>query len=168
MTIKLRDEEFLELINQNRGIIYRISRLYGETEADREDLFQDILLNLWKGFASFRNESKFSTWLYRIALNTCITAYRKRSKKFSTLSMQEKHNQIPDIPGKTDYHEEISMLYRAIGKLDKLEKAIIILYLEEKSYEEIAEVMGITPNHTGVRISRIKAKLRQFLNNDNL
>ena len=168
MKITSRDNKFLELVNQNKGILYRISRLYGETEADREDLFQEIILNLWKGFASFRNESKFSTWMYRIALNTCITAYRKSSKKFSTLSVQEKHNQIADKHDNPDYHEEISLLYLAISKLDKLEKAIIILYLEERSYEEIAEITGITPNHAGVKISRIKSKLKQFLNNENI
>jgi RNA polymerase sigma-70 factor (ECF subfamily) len=161
-------EEFLDLVNQNKGIICRISRMYGETNDDRQDLFQEILLNLWKGYDTFRNESKFSTWLYRIALNTCITAYRKRSRNFRALSIQEKHNQIPDIPAEADHQEDIQLLYKAIGKLDKLEKAIIILYLEEKSYEEIAEIAGITPNHAGVKITRIKSKLRQFLNNENL
>jgi RNA polymerase sigma-70 factor (ECF subfamily) len=162
------NEEFLVLINQNKGIIYRISRSYGETEADQEDLFQEILLNLWKGFTSFRNESKFSTWLYRIALNTCITAFRKKNRIPNSVSMQEKHKQIPDNQANADYTEDIRLLYNAISKLDKLEKAIIILYLEEKSYEEIAEIAGITPNHAGVKIARIKARLRQYLNHENL
>ena len=161
-------EEFLVLVNENKGIIYRISRIYGLTEADREDLFQEILLNLWKGYASFRNESKFSTWLYRIALNTCITAFRKKSRILGTMSIEEKHHQIPDNTGNADYNEESRLLYQAIGKLDKLEKAIIILYLEEKNYEEIAEIAGITPNHAGVKITRIKAKLRQYLNHENI
>ena len=161
-------EEFLILVNQNKGIIYRISRSYGETEDDCEDLFQEILLNLWKGYSSFRNESKFSTWLYRIALNTCITAVRKRSRTLNVVSIQEKDTQVAEDPQSTDYNEAIRLLYNAIGKLDKLEKAIIILYLEEKSYEEIGEIAGITANHAGVRINRIKAKLRQYLNNENL
>jgi RNA polymerase sigma-70 factor (ECF subfamily) len=168
MEEKKKKEEFLSLVNQNKGILYRISRLYGENEADRKDLFQDILLNLWKGYASFRNESKFSTWLYRIALNTCITAYRKKRRNLPILSIREKHNQIPDVSFNADYIEDIRHLYQAIGKLDKLEKAIIILYLEEKSYEEIAEIAGITTNHAGVKITRIKAKLRQYLNHENL
>jgi RNA polymerase sigma factor (sigma-70 family) len=161
-------EEFLVLVNQNKGIIYRISRSYSETEADREDLFQEILLNLWKGFPSFRNESKFSTWLYRIALNTCITSFRKKNRTLNVVSIHEKHNQITDNQVNMDYNEEIRLLYNAIGKLDKLEKAIIILYLEERSYEDIAEIAGITANHAGVKIGRIKAKLRQYLNQENL
>jgi RNA polymerase sigma-70 factor (ECF subfamily) len=168
MEEKQLKEEFLSLVNQNKGILYRISRTYGENEADREDLFQEILLNLWKGYPSFRNESKFSTWLYRIALNTCIGAYRKKSRGISSSSIQEKHNQIPDIPCNPDYDEECRLLYNAIRKLDKLEKAIIILYLEEKSYEEIGEIAGITANHAGVKITRIKARLRQYLNHENL
>jgi RNA polymerase sigma factor (sigma-70 family) len=161
-------EEFLVLVNQNKGIIHRISRSYGETEADREDLFQEILLNLWKGYGSFRNESKFSTWMYRIALNTCITSFRKKSRTLNAVSIHEKHNQIPDNHTNADYDQESRLLYNAIGKLDKLEKAIIILYLEERSYEEIAEIAGITPNHVGVKVNRIKAKLRQYLNQENL
>jgi RNA polymerase sigma-70 factor (ECF subfamily) len=168
MTENKLKEEFLDLINQNKGIIYRISRSYGETDSDCEDLFQEILLNLWKGYSSFRNESKFSTWLYRVALNTCITAIRKRSRTLNVVSMQEKYNQIADDPVSADHYDEIHLLYNAIGKLDKLEKAIIILYLEEKNYEEIGEIAGITANHAGVRITRIKDKLRQYLNNEKL
>jgi RNA polymerase sigma factor (sigma-70 family) len=168
MEEKKLKEEFLVLLNQNKGIIHRISRSYGETEADREDLFQEILLNLWKGYASFRNESKFSTWMYRIALNTCITSFRKKNRTLTAVSIHEKHNQISDKQTNADYDEESQLLYNAIGKLDKLEKAIIILYLEEKSYEEIGEIAGITPNHAGVKISRIKTKLRNYLNQENL
>jgi RNA polymerase sigma-70 factor (ECF subfamily) len=168
MEEKKLKEEFLVLLNQNKGIIHRISRSYGETEADREDLFQEILLNLWKGFASFRNESKFSTWMYRIALNTCITSFRKKSRTLNAVSIHEKHNQISDNLTNVNYDEESQLLYNAIGKLDKLEKAIIILYLEERSYDDIAEIAGITPNHVGVKVNRIKAKLRQYLNQENL
>jgi len=161
-------ERFLELVNQHNAIIHKISKVYGETLEDREDLFQDILLNLWKGYPSFRGESKFSTWLYRIALNTCITGYRKKSKFPKTYSISDRHKVIPDTGNIPDNGEELRLLYRAIDKLDKLEKAIMILYLEEKSYEEIAEIVGITPNNTGVKITRIKEKLRKHFENENI
>ncbi|KPK87210.1 MAG: RNA polymerase subunit sigma-70 [Bacteroides sp. SM23_62_1] len=160
-------KRFLELVNQHKVIIHKISRIYGDTPEDREDLFQEILLNLWKGYPSFRGESKFSTWLYRITLNTCITLYRKKSRSPKTDSISDQHRVIPDDINIVGNGEELRLLYSAIDKLDKLEKAIIILYLEEKSYEEIAEIVGITPNHTGVKISRIREKLRKYFKNEN-
>jgi RNA polymerase sigma factor (sigma-70 family) len=155
-------EEFLKLVNQHISIIHKITRLYEDTEEDRRDLFQEILLNLWKGYRGFRQEATFGTWLYRVALNTAITGLRKRRRQAGLYTLEDKHDKIPDEVREVNM-DEIEILYDAISQLDKLERAIIILYLEEKSYEEIADIVGITANNTGVKINRIKSKLEKML-----
>ena len=155
-------EEFLGLVNQHISVIHKITRLYTDREEDRRDLFQEILLNLWKGYRGFRREAKFGTWLYRVALNTAITGLRKRKYLAVWTNLEERHEHIPG-----EYYEEnrdeIRILYDAISRLDKIERAIILLYLEEKTYDEIAEIVGITAGNAGVKISRIKTKLAKML-----
>lgn len=155
-------KEFLGLVNQHISIIHRITRLYEDTEEDRRDLFQEILLNLWNGFRGFRQEAKFGTWLYRVALNTAITGLRRRKRLVGVTLLEDHHEKIP-VDSHEQMKEDIQILYDAISRLDKLERAIIILYLEERTYEEIADIVGITPNNTGVKINRIKKKLEKML-----
>ena len=156
-------KEFLTLVNQHISIIHKITRLYEDTEEDRRDLFQEILLNLWKGYQGFRQDAKFGTWLYRVALNTAITGLRRRKRQEGLYTLEDQHDRIPDEI-REENQDEIQILYKAISRLDKLERAIIILYLEERSYEEIAEIVGITATNTGVKINRIKSKLAKMLN----
>lgn len=152
---------FVDLIAVHQNIIYKITRTYRDTAEDQKDLFQEIVFQLWKSYGSFRNESKISTWVYRIALNTAIATFRK--KKIA-MSYQES---IPESLHPTDNHElseNEERMYRALRLLNDVEKAIISLYLEDYSYQEIAEITGISENYVGVRINRIKNKLRRILN----
>ncbi len=158
-----KEQKFLALINENRGIIHRVCHLYAFDSDDREDLFQEILLQLWRAYSSYREEARFSTWMYRISLNTAISGIRKQKRRPITASLEgvdEKGESGNDL----ERSERQEILWKAIARLSRVEKAIVILYLEEHSYEEIAEVMGLTVNHIGVKINRIKKKLRGILN----
>jgi RNA polymerase sigma-70 factor (ECF subfamily) len=151
---------FLELIHKHQGIIHKICFVYCRNKADREDLQQEIILQLWKSFPSFLENAAFSTWMYRVALNTAINQTRRPGLLFDTSSS-------PDIPydpsDSYQISEEIRILHRAISDLRKVEKAIILLWLEEKSYEEIAETIGITVKNVSVRLVRIRAKLGEII-----
>jgi RNA polymerase sigma-70 factor (ECF subfamily) len=152
------EKEFVSLLNQHQKIIYKVCNLYMQSHADREDLFQEITLQAWKAFGNFRGEAKFSTWLYRVALNTAITFYRKEKKNivFTTDEVPEQST------GPQDPIEiQTKAMYAAIADLSKIDKAIVMLYLEDYSYNEISDVVGITPNNIAVKMNRIKGKLRE-------
>lgn len=148
----------MEMIRQNEGIIYKVTSFYTDKDHPIGDLYQEVVLNLWKAYPSFRGESKYSTWIYRIALNTCVSFYR-RSKKdvvYVDISMD-----IPEIP---DNSEQIKELYSLINKLGKIERALVLLYLDDKPYKEIAEITGLTVTNVATKLSRIKDKLKQMSN----
>jgi len=151
------------MINTHRGIIYKVCNLYCYEKEYQQDLFQEIVLQLWKAFPSFRNESLRTTWMYRVALNTAISNFRKEVKKPEQQSISRAEFQIPDISQFPDEHENLSLLKQAIQQLTKIEKAIIMLYLEEKSYDEISEITGITKSNVGVKLNRIKSKLETII-----
>lgn len=156
--------QFAGIISQNQGILHKISSLYCNDPEEKNDLFQEILYQLWRSYPTFRNESKISTWIYRVALNTAITFLRKQKARPGQDSFTEK---IPDIQDDSEQElldRQFKLLYTSIEKLDKIEKAIIMLYLEGASYEEIADIIGITSNHVGVKLNRIKAKLKSLIN----
>ncbi|HJV18296.1 MAG TPA: sigma-70 family RNA polymerase sigma factor [Sediminibacterium sp.] len=152
------EKEFIALLNQHQKIIYKVCNLYMQSHTDREDLFQEITLQAWKAFGKFRGDARFSTWLYRVALNTAITYFRKEKKNivFTT-------NELPEQSmGPQDPIEmQTKAMYAAIANLSRIDKAIVMLYLEDYSYNEISEVVGITPNHIAVKMNRIKAKLKE-------
>ncbi|MDX1627282.1 MAG: sigma-70 family RNA polymerase sigma factor [Fulvivirga sp.] len=150
---------FLKIVDENQGIIYKVCKMYRDSREDQEDLFQEIVLQLWKAFPKFRQESKVSTWMYRIALNTAIATFRKNKVK---LAFEES---IPkDQHANTEEpSENEERIFEAIRKLNKAERAFIALYLEDYPYREIANIMGITENYVGVKISRIKEKLKDIL-----
>lgn len=158
-----QDVTFEKLIYEHQKLIHKICNIYGKSTADKEDLFQEITIQLWKSFYSFEHKSKFSTWLYRVALNTAITQKRKERKnpEFSSLSGHEMR--IPDTKSTDADAEDLLALQSAIRQLKNVDKAIIFLYLEEKSYQKIADIIGITPKNVGVKIVRIKAKLLTIL-----
>lgn len=134
-----------------------------ESDPDaRNDLFQDIVLQLWKSFGTFRGEAKITTWMYRIALNTAISGYRKQSRSPHTEDIREAHFNISDH-GPDDREEDLQKLQWAIRQLSEVERAMIMMALEEVSYEEIAETMGITQNNVRVRMNRIREKLRKMM-----
>ena len=153
------EKEFVTLLNQHQKIVYKVCNLYMDSRADREDLFQEITLQAWKAYGSFRGEAKFSTWLYRVALNTAITFFRKEKRSPDIYST----DMLPEQPDTTDnrIEEQVKAMYQAIGHLSKIDKALVMLYLEDYSYIEIGNMMGITANNVAVKMNRIKAKLKQ-------
>ena len=157
------DKAFIEMINKHRGIIYKVCQLYCQEKEYQKDLFQEIVLQLWKSFPSFRNEAKLSTWMYRIALNTAITSFRKQNRIPVQRAISAAEFEIPDLDSPPDHHEHMGLLKQAIERLTQIEKAIILLYFEEKNYQEIGEIMGITKTNAGVKISRIKIKLEGII-----
>ncbi|MCC6571795.1 MAG: sigma-70 family RNA polymerase sigma factor [Chitinophagales bacterium] len=155
------EQLFIQTINQHQGIIHKVCRMYCSGQEDHHDLFQEIVLQLWKAFPGFRQESKISTWMYRIALNTAISGLRK--KKIQTTGIDAIAFQLED---RQEENPEVGLqqLYKAIEHLSDVEKSIVLLYLEDKPYDEIAEITGITANYVAVKMNRIKEKLRTILN----
>ena len=153
-------EEFADIIREHQGLLYKVSAIYTNNEPDREDLFQDIVYQLWKYFDSFRNESKISTWMYRVAMNTAITHLKKVKRTPTSESITDSQIQISDVKDEV-FEERMRLLHQQIHDLNTLERGIMLLLLEGKSYQEIAEITGLKPSNVGTRISRIKQKLRE-------
>ena len=152
--------KFVKEISENQKLIHKVCNVYCYTPEDRKDLFQDIVLQLWRAYPSFKGEAKFSTWLYRVSLNTAITQIRKQKKKMVELTTDTSDNIIVD-----DTHESIEkhqLLQSLISKLNDVEKSIVLLYLEEKSYQEIADIMGMSKTNVSVRLVRIRKKLEKI------
>ncbi len=149
---------------QSQRILHKICRVYCDDTEQRKDLSQEILIQLWKSYASFRGESKFSSWMYRVALNVAIQHLRGRKKRSEDVSISSDLQELAMPPSHSEELEEnIGKLHYAIRQLNDVEKAIVMLYLEEKQYEEIAEIIGITQNYVRVKMNRIKEKLRKTL-----
>ncbi len=157
------EREFLQTIKKNQGIIHKVCNIYCDDQEDRNDLFQEIVTQLWKSFPSFREESKFSTWMYRVALNTAITTFKKTKRRPDQNRLTNENFQLKDENYDTETEEEIKNLHRAVAQLTGVEKSIVLLFLENKKYEEIAEITGITQNYVRVKMNRIKKKLKKFM-----
>jgi RNA polymerase sigma-70 factor (ECF subfamily) len=156
---------FVEMVFTHMRIIYKICNLYA-TQEDREDLKQEIIYQMWKSYPTFRGESRFQTWMYRIALNTAMLGLRARKLKYSRIS--DHRLDIPDEHSdQLEEESKIGQLYKHISKLKDLDKTIVFLYLEECSYEEIAEITGISIKNVSVRLVRIREKLRKLFNLQN-
>jgi RNA polymerase sigma factor (sigma-70 family) len=156
----MEENQFLALIAENQAIIHKVCRLYRDSREDREDLFQEITYQLWRALPSFKGEAKISTWLYRVALNTAIASFRKKKPDVSYTTS------LPDLPEETQ-SEELGIrqerLFAALKQLDDSEKAIVTLYFEALSYQQIAEITGINENYVGVKLNRIKNKIQKLL-----
>ncbi|TWP26102.1 RNA polymerase sigma factor [Apibacter muscae] len=155
--------EFSALIESNQGIIHKVCRLYTNNDEDSQDLFQEIVLQLWKSYKTFKGHSKFTTWMYRVALNTAITLFRKSSKRIETQEIDHSLYKISDDNDFSIKQEQINFLYESIKKLSEIERAIILLYLEDLPYKEISETLGITEVNARVKINRIKVKLKDIM-----
>lgn len=154
--------DFLQLIEQNKGIIYKVARSYGKNEEDREDLFQEIIIQLWRSFERYDDQYKLSTWMYRIALNVAISFYRKERRRIASESpLTESMTDIAGEEPNSDLESNINLLQQFINELSELEKALMILYLESKSYKEIAEILGISETNVATKINRVKNQLKQ-------
>jgi RNA polymerase sigma factor (sigma-70 family) len=152
------EQAFVELIKQNEGIIHKITRLYTDDNSSREDLYQEIVYQLWKGFKTFRGEALISTWLYRVALNTALLNLKKNKKRGRNVSLE--FVQLKEEAYDPVVEERLKVLYATIRKLGDVERGIIFLFLEGKKYQEIALITGLTSSNVGTRIARIKDKLR--------
>lgn len=151
--------EFIKAIKENEGIIYKVTRLYTNSTEDQKDLYQEIVYQLWKSYSSFKENSKISTWMYRVALNTAINNLKKEKRKGTRVSIDHfLLNQMDQVD--TVMEERITLLYTHIKKLSIVEKGIILLHLEGKNYDEIATITGFTATNIGTRLARIKNKLK--------
>jgi RNA polymerase sigma-70 factor, ECF subfamily len=155
-------EQFLEYITTHNALIYKVCHTFERDLERQRDLFQDIILNLWKAFPNFKNNSKWTTWAYRIALNVAITQRRKPQVTTSELN-ETFYTGLADVTFDESKETRLNALYQAINQLNPAEKALILLYLDDASYSEIAEIIGITENNIGVKLNRIKFKLKQLL-----
>lgn len=159
-------EKFVQLIEENKRIIFRICNSYCTDKNSRDDLAQEIVYNLWKSFYSYKDDFKFSTWMYRIALNVAISFYRKENK--SKLHLPFSENLIvfeESTDANTQVEHNISLLQKFISELKEIDKSIMLLYLDDKSYKEIAEITGITESNVATKINRIKDKLKTSFQN---
>ena len=158
-------EAFLKLIQLNKGIIFKICNSYCKNRDDREDLAQEIVFELWRSFPRYNSSFKYSTWMYRIALNIAISFYRKERTrnigKVNTVHLQETH---PGDKDSDQLEQNIRLLHQFVDELKELDKALMLLYLEKKSYAEIGDIIGISETNVATKINRIKAILRQKFN----
>lgn len=157
------EKEFIQIVQKNQGIIHKVCNIYCDVQEDRNDLFQEIVAQLWKSFPTFQNRSKFSTWMYRVALNTAITSFKKAKRRPDQSRLTYDNFQIEDDSYDTETEENIKQLHRAVAQLSGVEKSIVLLYFENKKYEEIAEITGITQNYVRVKMNRIKKKLKKLM-----
>jgi RNA polymerase sigma-70 factor (ECF subfamily) len=158
--LKTRQGQFVKVIEEHAGILHKVCRIY-QSSIGYDDLYQEIVIQLWKSFDSFKGNSKISTWIYRVALNTAITFFKKKKIEFSEID--NTHYEAEE----TDEYDtgKSKQMYQAIALLNDIEKALIFLYLEGKNYEEISNTLGITEGNTRVKMNRIKNKLKNIINN---
>lgn len=164
--MKSRKEEFLEILSNYQGILQKVSLVYFKNKSDREDNLQEIIYQLWKSYPNLKNPNSIGSWIYAVSINTSIS----RVKKVSRIEYRETVPELPDksnIIDKISMNESLHLLLNAIYNLDEIDKSIMLLYLEEKSYDEIAEIIGISRSNVGVRINRAKELLKHNLNNKN-
>lgn len=159
-----KEQAFVNAIGEHKGIIFKVCRMYCPAGEDCDDLYQDIVVQLWRAWESFRGEAKLSTWIYRVALNTAISGLRRDKRKPENHQLSPDLLQLPQEDAQRK-KEEIEMLHMAIARLSDVEKAMVMLYLEEQSYEDIAHIMGITQNNVRVKMLRIREKLRKIMDN---
>ena len=151
--------DFARTVREHKGTIYTVCYMFSKDEEEVADLFQDILMNLWKGFAKFRGESSVRTWIYRVSLNTCISAERKKKRKGETVPLDMDINLFDDS---VEDLKQIRMLQNRISRLGPFDRAIVLLWLENLSYDEIGAIVGITAKNVSVRLFRIKEQLRNM------
>lgn len=158
------EHSFVELLEKHQNIVHKVCRLYTNNQEAHNDLFQEITIQLWKAYPKFRGDSKFSTWMYRVGLNTAITLYRKskrtiKTQEFELVSFKIKSEEYDDTE-----EQQLKLLYQAVHQLNDIEKALVFLYLEDKNYSEISETLGISEVNARVKMNRVKKKLKTILN----
>jgi RNA polymerase sigma factor (sigma-70 family) len=160
--MKETEDTFLALINQHRAIIHKISKMYMDDVEEQRDLFQEIVMQLWKAYPSFKGKSKFSTWMYRVSLNTALVYFKKDKRKVDKTPLDENIDVI-DTNESELKEEKLAYLYKAVQELNVVEKALIFLFLENQSHKEIAENLGISEVNARVKLNRTKEKLQLII-----
>ena len=161
---KKLEHRFVELLETNQNIVHKICRLYTNDKDAHNDLFQEITIQLWRAFPKFRGDSKFSTWMYRVSLNTAITLYRKSKRQIDTQDFESISFKIKSEEYDDTTEQQLKLMYDAVKKLNDIDKALVFLYLEDKSYREISGTLGISEVNARVKMNRAKDKLRKILN----
>lgn len=161
---KKLEHEFVDNLERHQNIVHKICRMYTNDQDSHNDLFQEITIQLWKAYPKFRGDAKFSTWMYRVSLNTAITLYRKskkdlRTQDFDAVSFKMKSEEFND-----ETEQQLKLMYNAVKELNDIDKALVFLYLEDQPYREIAETLGISEVNARVKMNRIKKALKNILN----
>jgi RNA polymerase sigma factor (sigma-70 family) len=162
--LKDLESKFLSDFEKNQNIVHKICRMYTTNRDAHNDLFQEVTIQLWRNYEKFRSEAKFSTWMYRVALNTAISLYRKSTRSVKTQDISDFEYKIKAIDYDDTEEQQLKAIYKAIHQLSDIEKALIFLYLEDKPYKEISETLGISNGNARVKMNRAKEKLKNILN----
>lgn len=158
-----KEKKFVRELKENQNIIHKVCRIYTDNEVDHEDLFQEITLQVWKSYPLFRGDAKFSTWMYRIALNTAISLFRKSKREISVnVEVDVSDLKISNQDSNKD-EERLKILYKAIHQLSDIEKALIMMFLDDKSYREIGDILGITEGNARVKMNRARNNLKNII-----
>lgn len=158
------EHSFVGLLEKHQNIVHKVCRLYTNNQDAHNDLFQEITIQLWKAYPKFRGDAKFSTWMYRVGLNTAITLYRKNKRRVNTTEFEAVQFKISAEAYDDTEEQQLKLLYSAVQELNDIEKALVFLYLEDKNYREISETMGISEVNARVKMNRVKTKLKTILN----
>ncbi len=158
------EHQFVTELQDNQNIVHKVCTLYTNDRDSHNDLFQEITIQLWKAYPKFRGEAKFSTWMYRVALNTAITLYRKSKRRIATQDYESVIFRIKADEYDDTEEQQLKLMYKTVRQLGDIDKALVFMYLEDKNYTEIAETLGISEVNARVKMNRIKTKLRTILN----
>ena len=158
------EQKFVTDLEKHQNIVHKVCRIYTNNQDAHNDLFQEITIQLWKAYPKFRGDAKFSTWMYRVALNTAITLYRKSKRSIQTQDFDSVLYKVQSNEYDDTEEQQLKFLYKSIHELSDIEKALVFLYLEDKNYKEISETMGITEVNARVKMNRVKNKLKKLVN----
>jgi RNA polymerase sigma factor (sigma-70 family) len=161
--VDAKQTQFLQLINEHKGILFKICKIYQDDADDRNDLLQEMTLQLWLAFDSFRGESKLSSWMYRVALNTAIVFFKKQKRRPDDQQLYYDFDRAEELSPAGEKEEQLAVFYKAVQQLGKVEKALIYLYMEDQPYPEIASHLGIAELNVRVRLNRVKNKLKEII-----
>ena len=159
-----KQQKFLNLIEDHKGILYKVSRMYMDNSEDQNDLIQEIVFQLWKSYERFEGNSQFSTWMYRVSLNTALTYFKKEKKQAERYTFLENVDKIDEVDS-AEKEVQLELFYKAVQELNKVEKALIFLFLEGQSHKEIGQNLGITEGNARVKLNRTKDKLQTIIKN---
>lgn len=158
------EQQFVHLLENHQNILHKICKLYTADAEGHKDLFQEMVIQLWKAYPTFKGDAKFTTWAYRVSLNTAISLYRSKKRKVETVNLDlTLYTNIRQEEYNTEQEEKLNFMYAAVRELNDIEKALVYMYLEDKDYAEIAETLGVSEVNARVRMNRIKTKLKNIL-----